>query len=159
MYTQIVKARSALLVFLTHTLALPVLKMIRKPTIFPYTTDMLKQLPVGTLGNDLVQYLEDGSLKLLTHYVKHDMKHIILGYSTTDKGEVCLQCFMLGNRHFSFPVIATVLYGFITMPEFWKSFGEAFIRGRKTISIEGWKWFELVPVQTKELQFKLSPLK
>ncbi|MEO6731432.1 MAG: hypothetical protein ABIN01_09455 [Ferruginibacter sp.] len=144
MHKLIVQIRSYLLVFLTHNMALPILKMIRSPEKFPYTKEDLHQLPAGTLGKQLVTMLDSKQLKLLPYYAKHDIKHILLEYDTTDEGEVCLQCFMLGNRHLSFPVIATVLYGAITMPDHWKNFRHAYHRGAQSIAINNWKWFSLL---------------
>jgi ubiquinone biosynthesis protein Coq4 len=99
--------------------------------------------------------LEVGQFELLTHYAKHDMKHILLGYPTTDEGEVCLQAFMLGNGHFSFPVGITVLYGLVTMPEYWGSFRTAWRRGKSATPISGCPWPELVHYKTKDLQQKI----
>ena len=144
MHKLIVKVRSCLLVFLTHNLALPVLKAIRSPQKFPYTKEDLYQLPEGTLGRQLVTMLDRKQLKLLPYYAKHDIKHILLEYDTTDEGEVCLQCFMLGNGHLSFPVAATILYGVITMPDYWKSFRQAYQRGMQSVSISNWEWFSLL---------------
>ena len=132
MYKLLKKLRSRLLVYLTHNMALPVLKLIRKPEVFPYTTAELKQFPAGSLGKDLALFLEKKELQLLAYYARHDIKHILLEYDTTDEGEGCLQCFMLGNGRISFPVIATVLYGYLTMPEHWGAFRKAFRRGRKS---------------------------
>lgn len=145
----IVKVRSKLLVFLTHHMALPLLKLIRSPQKFPYTKQMLHQLPDGTLGKELVVMLDKKNLKLLPYYAKHDIKHILLQYDTTDEGEVCLQCFMLGNRHLSFPVVATVVYGFVTMPEYWGRFRQAYLRGTHCKPVAGLPWFTLLdqPVQ------------
>ena len=122
MHKQIIKIRSQILVYLTHNMALPFLKFVRKPQKFPYNSNDLLMMPKGTLGKTLHSFLETKNLDLLPYYAKHDIKHILLNYDTTDEGEVCLQCFMLGNKHISFPVIATVLYGFFTMPEYWKKF-------------------------------------
>src|SRR6187402_2873865 len=99
MHKLIVQIRSHMLVFLTHNMALPILKLIRSPEKFPYTREDLHQLPDGTLGKELVTMLDRKQLKLLPYYAKHDIKHILLQYDTTDEGEICLQCFMLGNRH------------------------------------------------------------
>lgn len=144
MYKLLVQIRSFLLVFLTHNMALPILKMIRSPQKFPYTREELYQLPSDTLGRRLINMLDQKGLKLLPYYAKHDIKHILLGYDTTDEGEVCLQCFMLGNGHLSFPVVATVLYGSFTMPEYWNSFKNAYHRGTKTVPIEKWEWFKII---------------
>lgn len=156
LYQVIKKQRSALLVFLTHRMALPLLKLIRKPDIFPYSAEDLQQFPVNTLGYDLVHFLHHKELDLLPYYARHDIKHIMLEYDTTDEGEVCLQCFMLGNGHISFPVLATVLYGFVTMPEYWASFKKAFLRGKKCAPIAGWDWFDILTHPTISLRMKIK---
>ena len=145
-----------MLVFLTHGLALPLLKKVRKPEYFPYTAEALQKFPVHTLGFDLVNFLHRKELQLLPYYAKHDIKHILLAYDTTDEGEVCLQCFMLGNGHFSFPVAATVLYGLVTMPEYWKSFSKAYNRGKQSISIKNWEWHLVVWEPTAVLRQKIN---
>ncbi len=150
------KLRSRILVFLTHNMALPILRIIRKPQIFPFTAAELHQLPKGSLGNDLIIFLENKKLELLPYYAKHDIKHILLQYDTTDDGEVCLQCFMLGNGHFSFPVAATVVYGFITMPEYWQKFTMAYKRGKKSPCIKKWNWFGIINQPTGILISKIN---
>lgn len=156
MYSGLKQIRSALLVYLTHRMALPVLKLIRKPEVFPYSKEQLKNFPDESLGKDLVNFLEGKQLDLLPYYARHDMKHILLNYDTTDKGEGCLQCFMLGNGHLSFPVMATVLYSVFTMPEYWVSFKKAFNRGRNSAGIADWKWFELLHLPTAELRKQIN---
>ncbi|HQW91527.1 MAG TPA: hypothetical protein PKY28_00450 [Ferruginibacter sp.] len=155
-YSLVKKWRSALLVYLTHRMALPVLQIIRKPEIFPFTCDELKNFPDNTLGKDLVNFLETKQLELLPYYARHDIKHILLNYDTTDEGEGCLQCFMLGNGHVSFPVIATVMYGFITMPEHWAAFKQAYWRGKKSTAISNWKWFEILGQPTALLKQQIN---
>lgn len=156
MHKLIIKIRSQVLVFLTHNMALPFLKFVRKPLPFPHTMDMLSQMQKDTLGNDLFKFLKDKNLTLLPYYAKHDIKHILLEYDTTDEGEVCLQCFMLGNKHISFPVAATVLYGFLTMPEYWKKFVAAYKRGAKSASLKDCKWFDLITEETNLLKNKIN---
>ena len=144
--------RDMVLVFLTHNLALPMLQRMRKEKAFPYTMDELSGLNPGTLGHDLYQFITVRKLSLLPHYARHDIKHILLGYDTTGKDEVRLQCFMLGNRHVSFPVLATVIYGFLTMPEYWGSFTKAYRRGRGAGEISHWDWFAILDRPTTLLQ-------
>lgn len=152
---KIKKLRSRVLIYLTHRIALPVLKIIRRPEIFPYPIEKLKDFPSGTLGNELFHFLKHRKLPLLSHYARHDMKHVILDYDTTDDGEVCLQCFMLGNGHISFPVFITVLFGMVTMPEHFQEFRNAFQRGRHANPISNWKWFEILSIPTIILKQKI----
>lgn len=151
----LIKSRSAILVLLTHKIALPLLKIIRRPNVFTNTKEELMLLPEGSLGKDLYLFLEKRNLPLLKHYARHDLKHVLLGYDTTDEGEACLQIFMLGNGRVSFPVLATVAYGFITMPEHWKKMRLALILGRSCKSFHSWKWNELLLEQTNDLRSKI----
>jgi Coenzyme Q (ubiquinone) biosynthesis protein Coq4 len=156
LYQAIVSIRSTLLVLLTHHVALPVLKIVRKPEVFCYNRQQLLSFKEGTVGKALVTMLDANKLTLLTHYAKHDIKHILLGYNTSDKGEVCLQCFMLGNGRYTFPVISTVLFGLLLIPEHWSVFIQAYKRGRATSPISHLNWAQIVHKQTIALQQKLQ---
>lgn len=155
MKKELQQIRTTVLVFLTHKVALPILKIVRKPNDFTYSREQLKHLPKGSFGNDLILFLEKRNLPLLNHYTRHDLKHVLLGYDTTDDGEACLQSFMLGNGRISFPVLATVLYSIITMPEHWKKMRKAYWLGRKANSIHGWPWNELLTAPTHQLRKKI----
>jgi len=149
------KARESILVILTHKIALPMLKLVRRPNEFTYSEDELQFLPAGTLGKDLFLFLNQRNLPLLKHYARHDLKHVLLGYDTTEEGEACLQSFMFGNGRISFPVLATVTYGFITMPEYWSKMKKAFLQGKKSYPIHAWKWNEILNEPTEELRRKI----
>lgn len=155
MKKNMLRLRTAILVFLTHKIALPLLKIIRKPNHFNYTKAELEQFLPGTLGYDLFLFLEERKLPLLQHYARHDLKHVLLNYDTTDEGEACLQTFMLGNGRVSFPVLATVLFGFVTMPEHWKKMRKAYQLGRKSNPIHHWVWNEVIAEETILLRRKI----
>ena len=155
MKKKLLRVRELLLVFLTHKIALPMLKFVRRPNAFTYSEDELRSLPVGTLGNDLYIFLKQRGLPLLKHYARHDLKHVVLGYDTTEEGEACLQSFMLGNGRVSFPVLATVGYSFLTMPEYWRKMRQAFLMGKESNPIHSWRWNEILETPTEELRNKI----
>jgi len=144
--------RCRFLVWLTHEIALPILKLVRKEKLFPYTVNDLYKMDQGTVGNDLLQFLHHRQLHLLAYYEKHDIKHLLLDYDTTEEGEICMQCFMLGNGHFSFPVGITVFFGMVATPEYWRKMITAYKRGRHAIKLYNWDWFALVPEQTDNIK-------
>ncbi|MES2006039.1 MAG: hypothetical protein V4450_16085 [Bacteroidota bacterium] len=152
MLTSLQKIRCACLVALTHNLALPVLKHVRKVRPFPYSREQLLAMEKGTVGRDLADFLGNKQLDLLSHYARHDMKHVVLGYDTTEEGELCLQSFMLGNGRVSFPVLATVLFGVFTSPEHWHNMRLAYQKGKSCYPIHQWNWFALVPLDTLQLR-------
>jgi ubiquinone biosynthesis protein Coq4 len=151
----LLKIRSVILVFLTHQVALPLLKLLRKPNLFPHSLDEIGKFPQGTLGNDLYQFLSVRNLPLLKHYARHDLKHVLLGYDTTDEGEACLQSFMFGNGRVSFPVLATIFYSFVTMPEHWNKMRAAYQMGKQSAPFHHWKWNELLNEPTELLRQKI----
>jgi len=152
---RLIKIRETILVFLTHKIALPMLKLVRRPNAFTYSENELQSMPSGTLGNDLFVFLKQRNLPLLKHYARHDLKHVLLGYDTTEEGEACLQSFMLGNGRISFPVLATVAYSFLTMPEYWHKIKAAFLQGKNCNPIHSWEWNELLKEPTEELRKKI----
>lgn len=155
MKKELLALRKQILVVLTHKIALPILKLVRRPMVFVHKEKELQSLPAGTLGNDLFIFLKERNLPLLKHYARHDLKHVLLGYDTTEEGEACLQSFMLGNGRVSFPVLATVGYSFLTMPEYWGNMQKAFLLGRKSSPIHSWKWNEILKEPTKALRERL----
>lgn len=92
--------------------------------------EQLLELPGHTLGKELALYLKKRNFRLIPGYVRHDCKHILLGYEMDEEGEARMQFYFLGNRHYSFPVLVTVFLCFFLMPEHWKKFQREFRRGR-----------------------------
>jgi ubiquinone biosynthesis protein Coq4 len=149
------KIRCRILVALTHHVALPMLKHVRKAKPFPHSLESMRSMPAESLGFQLSQMLDENNFEMLSHYARHDMKHIVLGYAATEEGEVCLQSFMLGNGRLSFPVLITIYFGCITMPEHWKAMRAAYARGKNSRSIHQWNWFELIPESVEELRNRM----
>lgn len=152
----IIKLRSNILVLLTHTIALPILKIVRKKKKFPYSMEQLSALPFETVGNELWQLLNAENLRLLPYYERHDIKHVVLDYPFTDEGEVSLQFFMLANGRVSFPVLATVLYGLMTMPEYYSSFRRAYQRGKEANDLSSIDWFTIMQQPLVEVRHQYS---
>lgn len=50
MYAFMIKQEAVLLIFLTHHMALPILKLVRSPEKFPYAAKDLQNFSDGTLA-------------------------------------------------------------------------------------------------------------
>lgn len=155
---QIIKRlRSALLEFLTHKMALPMITKFRNNAPFNYSMDELHGFPDGTLGKDLALYLKKMNFQLLRNYERHDCKHIILGYEMDEKGEARMQFYFLGNKHYSVPVLLTVTMCFFLMPEHWRQFYQDFKNGRAGRKFDDANYNELVHFNTLELRRQYRP--
>ncbi|WP_162902737.1 Coq4 family protein [Taibaiella koreensis] len=159
MKIQLNHIRKRLLVYLAHEVALPYFKLVRKGYHFPYSLKQLQHLPDGTVGRALYRFFNDNDIHLLPHYEKHDIKHVVLGYPPTEEGEVSLQCFMLANGRITAPVLFSVAVGLLIMPDKWRSFRQAWNRGRQTPSLNRLNWFDLVPQQLQEVRHELFSAK
>lgn len=74
MYKFIIRSRSWVLVFLTHQMALPFLRLVRKPEKFPFTAAELINFPDHSLGKDLAAFLHNKQLELLPYYARHEFE-------------------------------------------------------------------------------------
>ena len=81
---------------------------------------------------------------------------MVLQYPFTDEGEVCLQFFMLANGRISFPVLTTVLYGIITMPEYYNSFKTAYRRGKLAADLQNMEWFSIMEQPLNRVQEQIN---
>lgn len=144
--------RKRLLVYLAHEIALPYFKLVRKGYHFPYSIKDLQGFPQGTVGFELFRFFQEHQLKMLPHYEKHDIKHVVLDFPPNETGEVCLQTFMLANGRITLPVVVSVLIGWLIMPEKWHEFMNAWSRGRMLPSLNKLDWFALIPKPITEVR-------
>lgn len=142
---KLVIMRKKILVWLTHSLGMPYFKIFRKRNNFQYDMDGLSQFEDGSVGKKLYCFLQQNGLNLLPYYEKHDIKHVLLNYPPTELGEIQLQCFMWANGRKTFPVFIAVLFGFLTMPEYWHQFKEAYNKGAQNKPLANVEWFDLLP--------------
>lgn len=122
--------REKIITFNVHQIALPIIRKFVKAGKIPYSINQLKYFPDGTLGSELYNFLNQHQIQLLPYFETHDIKHVLLGYTITDKDEACMQFFYLGNKHYSIATLLTVVTSVIMMPEHWVSFKQSYKRGR-----------------------------
>ena len=153
------KLRWRVLSWMTHSMALPAMRLFQQKRTFPYTLTELGAMPSTSTGATLYRFLEENKFQLLPNYESHDIKHAVLGYGGSEENEASLQYFMLGNGLRSLPVVTTILVTFFLMPEYHKSFKKAYNRGKQTAPLRGTDWFGLMPKPYNEVikQLNLPP--
>lgn len=66
-----------------------------------YTSKTLQTMPKNSLGNKLARTIEDEGLDFQSKLLRHDLKHIYLGYSMHVKDELRLHSYLIGNRNYN----------------------------------------------------------
>ncbi len=150
------KIRDNLISFNVHRLALPVLQKFMKPELIPFTMEELKQLPKGSLGNELFHFLTKNKFTFLPHFETHDVKHVLLDYGISGRDEACMQYFYIANGHYSIATVVSAIASLILMPDCFFAFLKAFRRGRKAFPVGDLKLGELLHCNTKELQMRFQ---
>jgi hypothetical protein len=114
--------------------------------------DRISQLPDGTIGKEVWRFLQTNKLRLVPYYETHDLKHVILGYSTDPEDEMRMQAFMFGNAGFS-PFITTVYCVFVIWtPEVWREFNKHYTYGKRVKNISQYKIEDIAAMNLAEFR-------
>ena len=90
----------------------------------------LRKLPVGTVGRDVVDMLDDRDLLLIPKFEDHDVKHLLLDYGMSPIDEIRMQCYLLGNGNRSMVCLVFVATA-VLFPEYWSLFREDYNKGNQ----------------------------
>lgn len=124
----------------------------KKRTSWDITLVDLQAYPKNTLGKDLSNFLRWEKLDLIAGLESQDVYHPLLDYSTALEEEVQMQFFLLGNGKKSLYAIGTSFVAFLTMPDQWLAFWNAYNRGSQSVKVHGWDFQFLLKKETIQLR-------
>jgi hypothetical protein len=116
----------------------------------------LRKLEIGTLGKEIANCLDEHQLTLVPNYESHDLKHVLLDYEMTAEDEIRMQAFMIGNGNYSIPSFAIFIFGFLLLPELWRTFLTDFKNGKNTVPISNWSIEKYCERNLTELRAELK---
>lgn len=105
-----------------------------------------------TLGNDLALFLLKNRFNLEPKLEKHDIYHIISGYSTTIIGEIELSWFNIGVGKRSLYTLGVAGLGALLLIEYFACFRQAYQRGKTARNYSRWNFENLLNENTEELK-------
>ena len=107
------------------------------------SNDLIK-FPNGSLGNELGLFYKSHHFEPLPKAERHDIFHVLLGYTTDVIEESKMQFFLLGNGKLSFFTLATTVITAILFPKKWMVFIQSYLRGKKSTDISEWDFKQLL---------------
>lgn len=116
------------------------------------STKELLAYPDGTLGKDMGEFLLREGLEPLSQSERHDVFHVLTGYSTSIAEEVELQYFLWGNRKKSLYLKSVLLAGLLFYPDRLKNFKIAFQRGRAARPFFDLDFKSMLTISTQEIR-------
>ncbi len=101
--------------------------------------DFLKFTP-GSLGNALGQFYKSQHFEPIPKAERHDVFHVLLGYSTNVIDEATMQFFLWGNGKPSFFTIGTCIITSVLFPNHFQKFKSAYQKGKHATAIRDWNF-------------------
>lgn len=111
--------------------------------------------PEGSLGWSLGQFYVCQGFEPIAKAERHDVFHVLLGYSTSLTDEGAMQFFLLGNGKPSFLTIGTCLLFICLFPLQLPAMLKAFRRGQGATNIRHWDFRALLAEPTHSLQHQI----
>ena len=105
--------------------------------------DFLKFEP-GSLGNTLGQFYKSQRFEPIPKAERHDVFHVLFGFSTNVIDEACMQFFLWGNGKPSFFTVGTCIITSILFPNHFQEFKAAYQKGQQATPIRDWNFKALL---------------
>ena len=119
------------------------------------TSDDFLKYDNDSLGNSLAQFYKKEKFEPIAKAERHDVFHVLLGYSTHVIDEAAMQFFLWGNGKPSFFTVGTCLITTILFPNQLDVFVESFKKGKQAIAIRDWNFKLLLNENMNDLQNKI----
>lgn len=105
--------------------------------------DFLKFRP-GSLGYTLGTFYRREQFEPVARAERHDVFHVLLGYSTDVVDEAAMQFFLWGNGKPSLFTVGTCLISALLFPNRFPYFLRHYRKGKRSTPIGGWDFRELL---------------
>lgn len=119
------------------------------------SSDDLLKYEKGSLGNTLGLFYQKEKFEPIPKAERHDVFHVLLGYSTNVIDEAAMQFFLWGNGKPSFFTVGTCLITVILFPGKLKFFVEAYRKGKHCTCIRDWNFKLLLSKNIDELKHQI----
>jgi len=94
------------------------------------TAEDYRNMPANSMGKKLIEYMDENKIPFKPNLVRHDLKHILLGYKMNMPDELRIHAFLIGNRSYN-PMAITYLFICVCIvPEIIPTLRKDFKRGR-----------------------------
>jgi ubiquinone biosynthesis protein Coq4 len=119
------------------------------------------KLPKNSLGRNFYNYLKAEKIAFKPNLIRHDLKHILLGYEMKMPDELKINAFLLGNRYYNPLGITYLFICVLIVPEIIPELKKAYQRGRTAVSLKSVDLGKYLSNDLQKIRYQLniSPLK
>ncbi len=104
--------------------------LVLKQIVWPYQFEAYQHMSQNSLGYKYQAYLKRHKIEYKPNLIKHDMKHIILGYDMKMPGELEIVAFLIGNKSYNKIGVIYLLICLLIVPEYSLKLVKHYKRGK-----------------------------
>ncbi|MFK8039406.1 MAG: hypothetical protein AB8B74_14020 [Crocinitomicaceae bacterium] len=109
---------------------------VLKNRSWPFSLKDYEQMASSSLGYQYHNCISNKTIEYKPNLVKHDLKHIILGYDMTIQNELNIVAFLIGNKSANKVSILYLIVCLFFVPEYTLKLRKHFLRGKTTKRIK-----------------------
>jgi ubiquinone biosynthesis protein Coq4 len=121
-----------------------------------YTMQDCSKMKQDSLGYSLYTYLTDNNLTFKPKLIRHDMKHILLGYEMKIEDELKLHAFLIGNKSYNLLGIVYLVTCTLFVPEMIFKLRIDYRKGKSTKKLKHVELQNYAKYNLKELRETLN---
>lgn len=95
-----------------------------------------RSMPENSVGKKLIQYMDSEKIPFKPNLVRHDLKHILLGYKMNMPDELRIHAFLIGNRCYNPMAICYLIICVLIVPEILSQLKKDFKRGQNALCLK-----------------------
>ncbi|MBI3133390.1 MAG: hypothetical protein HYZ14_01835 [Bacteroidetes bacterium] len=101
-----------------------------------HTAADYRRMPENSIGKKLIVYMDENNIPFKPNLVRHDLKHILLGYKMNMPDELRIHAFLIGNRSYNPMAIIYLLTCTLLVPEIIPTLRTDYKRGQKAVCLK-----------------------
>ena len=114
------------------------------------------KLPKNSLCHSFYKYLKKEGISFKPNLIRHDLKHILLGYEMKMPDELRIHAFQLGNRYHNPIGITYLIVCSILVPEILPNLKSDFKRGRRAKPMKNIDLGQFLSIDVVQLRHQLN---
>ena len=126
--------------------------IVLKDRDWPHKAEDYGLMPKLSVGHQYSKLISSKTIEYKPNLVKHDMKHIILGYDMNIRNELNIVAFLIGNRSSNKVSIFYLIICLLIVPEYLFQLKKHFKRGRSANRLKDYNIASLVEHDLKSVR-------
>ncbi|MFP3594572.1 Coq4 family protein [Chryseobacterium sp. SIMBA_038] len=116
----------------------------KKKRQWQFNEKQLLSFKEDSLGKTMGEFYQKHGFRMIPKMENHDVYHLITDYSTNIQDEIAMQYLLFGNGKRSAYLLGVLLLGTFVFPEYFKTYRNAFQKGRNMRSFHDWDFENLL---------------